>query len=47
MIHDNRGKKNMKAVIDYQDVANAIKELVKQNGTPGYIPPISDIYKFY
>lgn len=38
--------KNMKAVIDYQDVANAIKELVKQNGTPGYIPPISDIYKF-
>ena len=36
----------MKAVIDYQDVFNAIKELVKQNGTPGYIPTISDIYKF-
>lgn len=35
----------MKAVIDYQDVFNAIKELVKQNGTPGYIPTISDIYK--
>lgn len=36
----------MKAVIDYQDVSNAIKELAKQNGTPHYIPPLSDIYKF-
>lgn len=45
MINDNKEKK-MKAVIDYQDVFNAIKELVKQNGTPGYIPTISDIYKF-
>ncbi len=36
----------MKAVIDYQDVSEAIKELAKQNGTPHYIPPLSDIYKF-